>query len=65
MDFEFFKEGASKMLLIVELLHEGAVGVDLLQVLDDANFFALIDLLVVLKKFLDNLFKHALLGSVF
>ena len=65
MDFEFFKEGASKMLLILELLHEDAVRINLLQVLDDTDLFALIDLLIVFKKLLDNLFEHALLSCVF
>ena len=65
MDFEFFEEGASKVLLIVELFHEVAVRINLLQVLDDADLLALIYLLVVFKKLLDDLFEHALLGSVF
>ena len=53
------------MLLIVELFHEVAVRINLLQVLDDADLFALIDLLVVFKKLLDDLLEHALLGCVF
>ena len=65
MDFELFEESASKVLLIVELFHEVAVRINLLQVLDDADLLALIDLLVVLKKLLDNLLEHALLGGVF
>ena len=65
MDFEFFEEGASKVLLIVELFHEVAIRINLLQVLDDADLLALIYLLVVFKKLLDDLFEHALLGSVF
>ena len=65
MDFELLEEGASKVLLIVELFHEVAVGINLLQVLDDADLLALIDLLVVFKKLLDDLLEHALLGCVF
>ena len=53
------------MLLIVELFHEVAVGINLLQVLDNTDLLTLINLLVVFKKLLDDLFEHALLGSVF
>ena len=65
MDLELLEEGASKVLLIMELLHEGAVRVNLLQVLDNTDLLALIDLLVVFKKLLDDFLEHALLGSVF
>ena len=65
MDFEFLEEGASKVLLILELLHEDAVRINLLQVLDDTDLLALIDLLVVFKKLLDDLLEHALLGCIF
>ena len=65
VDFEFLEEGASKVLLILELLHEDAVRINLLQVLNNTDLLALIDLLIVFKKLLDNLFEHALLSSVF
>lgn len=65
MDFELLKEGASEVFLVMELLHENTIRIYLFQVLDDADFLPLIDLLVVLEKLLDNFFKHALLGSVF
>ena len=65
MDFDLLKEGASEVFLVMELLHENTIRIYLFQVLDDADFLPLIDLLVVLEKLLDNFFKHALLGSVF
>jgi len=65
VDFELLKEGASEVFLVMELLHENTIRIYLFQVLDDADFLPLIDLLVVLEKLLDNFFKHALLGSVF
>ena len=65
VNFELFEERPAQIPLILELLHEGALLVDALQVFNDADLFSRINLLIELKKFLDDLFEHALLSSVF
>ena len=64
MDFEFFEKCPPQVPLLLELMHERAVLIDALKLLDNADFFASVDLLIILDQLGDNLLKHALLGGV-
>lgn len=64
VDFELLEEGPPQVFLVGKLLDEGTFLVDALKVFDDADFFATVDLFIVLKQFVHDLFEHALLCGV-
>ena len=52
------------MLLIAKLLHKGALLINTLQVLNNADFLSTVDLLIVLEQLCNDLFKHGLLCNI-
>ena len=52
------------MLLVAKLLHKGALLIDALQVLNNADLLSTVDLFVVLEQLCNDLFEHGLLCDV-
>ena len=65
MDLELFEERTTQVSLILELLHENALLIEALQILNNADLFSRVDFFIILEKFLHNFLKHALLRCVF
>ena len=64
MDLELFEESPSQVLLVAELLDEGALLVNALQIFHHADLLPAVDLLVVIQQLVHDLFEHALLRCI-